>query len=198
MSNTQSLALCFGHKWLASLADNSMLSHCLLHPENCIDVENTLKAEAPNKEMKYFGSSWGYICFYFTRLKCFYPQLKKCFFLRKHLKVSYSHSVLTHQKGKSSYSWPCSALWRLDKYWLMCYVMTHCFSLRSAPGPQELHRVHREARCGGWHLPPLWNRLKYPEIAVGDTHTAYLIQVFIKISTLCMLLPQKCPAIALI
>lgn len=64
------------------------------------------------------------------------------------------------------------------------------FSLRSAPGPQELHRVHREARCGGRHLPPLWNRLKYPEIAVGDTH-CLLITVFD--SSVYQDLPQKCP-----
>lgn len=40
------------------------------------------------------------------------------------------------------------------------------YCVGSAPSPQELHRVHREARRGGRHLPPLWDRFKYPEIAV--------------------------------
>lgn len=57
---------------------------------------------------------------------------------------------------------------------MICYVVTCCFSLHSAPGPQELHRVHREAWCGGRHLPPLWNCLKYPEIAVGDAHCLFI------------------------
>lgn len=54
MSNTQPLALWFEHKWLAaSLTDNSMLSHSLLHPENRIDVENRLKANQKHQIKKW-------------------------------------------------------------------------------------------------------------------------------------------------
>lgn len=47
----------------------------------------------------------------------------------------------------------------------------------SSSGPQELHRIHREARCGGWHLPPLWHSFQYPEIAVGASWTPFIYMI---------------------
>lgn len=115
----------------------------LLHPENHTDVEKRLKAIkdlrnssgyshrhfTSNLSMSFQGSNISTLGSRSTRkfstLNIPSEPVVSC--PKRPWALAWPHSSHT-SKRKATYSWPCSAQRRLDKYWLkeMCYVMTHC------------------------------------------------------------------------
>ncbi len=175
ISNTESLALCSEAErtWLAASLEENILSHCLLHPQNCTEVENRLKANQQHQIRKWniFWGSSGCICFSFQGSS--FSLSSKSAFPSQWLK-SYTDSELTHQKQR------VIRLSTLDASDDTLSFSSQCpRSSRAAPSSSRstvwwtastasLESLQISRNCGNTHTHT-------------HTHTAYLLQYLIQL-----------------